>query len=56
MFKPGCVQTVHDHDNGCLDRLFHQNVFLLRESYSIMSGNGKGFILKEFFRGTFTEL
>ena len=38
MFKH-CMETVHNHDNGFLDCLFHQNVFPLRESTSIMSGN-----------------
>ena len=44
MFKHW-IEIVHNHDNGYLDWLFHQNVFPLRESNnSIMSGNGKGFI------------
>ena len=43
MFKH-CTEIVHNHDNSCLDWLFHQKVFPLRESTSIMSDNGKGFI------------
>ena len=35
-------EIVHNHGNGCLDWLFHHNAFPLRESNSIMSGNGKG--------------
>ena len=39
------IEIVHNHDNGYLDWLFHQNVFPLRESNnSIMSGDGKGFM------------
>ena len=37
MFKQW-LDTVPDQDNGYLDWLFHQNVFPLRESNSIMSG------------------
>ena len=44
------------HDNDNLDWLFHKNIFPLRESTSIMSGNGKGFTLEELFRSPFTEL
>ena len=50
------MEIVHNHDNDYLDWLFHQNVFSLRESTSIMSGNGKGFTLEELFRSPFTEL
>ena len=45
MFKHW-IEVLHDHDNGYLD-WFNQNVFPLRESASIMSGNGKGFKLEE---------
>ena len=55
MFKHW-MEIAHDHDNGNLDWLFHQNVFPLRKSNSIMSGNGKGFTLEELFRSLFTEL
>ena len=45
MFKHW-MEIVRNHDNGYLDWLFHQNVFFsLRESTSIISGNGKGFTL-----------
>ena len=47
---------VHYRDNGYLDWLFHQNVFPLRESTSIMSGNEELFTLEESFRSQFTEL
>ena len=50
------MEIVHNHDNGYLDWLFHQNVFPLRESNFIMSGNGIGFKLEELFRSAFTEL
>ena len=40
------MKIVHNHDNDHLDRLFHQNILPLRESTSIMSGNGKGFTLE----------
>ena len=39
-----------------MDTVYNQNVFLLRESNSIMSGNGKGFTLEDLFRSAFTEL
>ena len=39
MFKHW-VEIVHNHDNGYLDWLFPQNVFPLRDSISIMSGDG----------------
>ena len=55
MFKH-CMEIVHNHDNGHLDWLFHWNIFPLRESISIMSGNGKGFTLEELFRSPFTKL
>ena len=42
------MEIVHNHDNGYLDWLFHQNVFLLRESTSIMAGNGKGSPLRNY--------
>ena len=48
-----CKEMMQNHDNGYLDWLFHQNVFPLRESTSIMSGNGKGFTLEELFRSPF---
>ena len=49
---------MHNHDDGYLDWLFHQNVFPLREleSNSIMCGNGIGFRFKELSRSAFTEL
>ena len=47
---------VHNHDNDYLDWLSHQNVFPLRGSTSIMSGNGKGFTLRELLKSLFTEL
>ena len=50
------MEIVHNHDNGYLDWLFHQNVFPLRESNSLMCGNGIGFTFKEFSRSAFTEL
>ena len=50
------MEIVHNHDNGYLDWLFHQNVFPLRESTFIMSGNRKGFALEELFRSPFTGL
>ena len=55
MFKHW-IEIVHNHDNVYLDWLFHQNVFPLRESTSIMSDNGEGFALEEVFRSAFTEL
>ena len=55
MFKHR-IEIVHNHDNDHLDWLFHWNIFPLRESTSIMSGNGKGFTLEELFRSLFTEL
>ena len=48
MFKPW-MEIVLNRDNGYLDWLFHQNVYRLRESTSMMSGNGKGFTLKPGF-------
>ena len=50
------MEIVHNHDNDLLDWLFQQNIFPLRESTSIMSGNGKGFTLEELLRSPFTEL
>ena len=50
------IEILHEHDNGCLDWLFNQNGFPLRESASIMSGNGKGFKLEKLFRSPFTEI
>ena len=50
------MKIVHNHDNDHLDWLFHWNIIPLRESISIMSGNGKGFILEELFRSPFTWL
>ena len=55
MFKH-LMKIVHNLDNNYLDWLFHQNVCLLRESTSIMSNNGKGFMLEELFRSPLTEL
>ena len=55
MFKHW-MEIVHNHNNGYLDWLFNQNVFPLRESFSIMSSNGKGFKPEESFRSPFTEL
>ena len=55
MFKHW-MEIVHNHDHGYFDWLFHQNIFPLRESTSIMSGNGKGFTLEESLRSPFTEL
>ena len=55
MFKHR-MEIVHNHDNDHLDWLFYYNIFPLRESTSIMSGNGKGFKLEELFRSPFTEL
>ena len=55
MFKHR-IGIVHNHDNDHLDWLFHCNIFPLRESTSIMSGNGRGFTLEELFRSSFTEL
>ena len=46
----------HNHGNGYRDWLFYQNVFLSRESTSIMSLNGKGFAIEGLFRSLFTEL
>ena len=34
------------NDNGCLDWLFYQNVFPLRESNSILSGKDKGVLIQ----------
>ena len=50
------MEIVHNHDNDHLDLSFHQNIFPLRESTSIMSGDGKGFTLEELFRSPLTEL
>ena len=50
------IEILHEHDNGHLDWLLKQNVFPMRESASIMSGNSKGFKLEELFRSSFTEL
>ena len=55
MFKHW-MEIVRNHGNGYLDWLFHQNVFPLRDSTSIMSGNGKGFTPEELFRSPFTKL
>ena len=42
---------------GCFTiKLYVANIFPMRESTSIMSGNGKGFTLEELFRSPFTEL
>ena len=49
------MEIVHNHNNDHLDWLFHWNIFPLRESTSIMSGNGKGFTLEELFRSPFTS-
>ena len=50
------MEIVHNHDNDYIDWLFHQNVFPVRGSTSIMSGNGRGFTLKELVGSPFTEL
>ena len=50
------MEIVLNHDNDHLDWLLHWNIFPLRESTSIMPGNGKGFTLEELFRSPFTEL
>ena len=50
------MKIVHNDDNDRLDWLFHLNVFPLRESTSIMDGNGKVFTFEELFRSPFTEL
>ena len=42
------MEIVHNYDNDHLDWLFHWNIFPLREPTSIMSGNGKGFNLKNY--------
>ena len=42
------MEIVHNHDNDHLDWLFHWNIFPLRESTSTMSGNGKGFTLRDY--------
>ena len=55
MFKH-CMEIAHNHDNGYLDWLFHQNVFPLKESTSCLSGNGNGFTLDELFISPFSEL
>ena len=39
MFKHK-MEIVHNHDNGYFNWLFHLNGFPLRESTSIMPGNG----------------
>ena len=44
------------NDNGYLDWLFHQNVFPLRESNSVLSGEGKGCTFEELFRSVLSEL
>ena len=49
MFKHR-MEIVHNHDNNYLHWL------LLRESASIMSGNGKGFTLEDIFRSPLNEL
>ena len=54
MFKHR-MEVVHNHDNDHLDWLFHHNIFPLRESTSIMSGNGKGLTLEKLFRSPFTS-
>ena len=55
MFKHR-MEILHNHDNDHLDWLFHQNIFPLRESTSIMSGNRKGFTLEELFGSPSTKL
>ena len=54
MFKY-CMEIVHNHDNGYLGWLFHQNGYPLKESTSIMSGSGKGFTLEEIFGSPFSD-
>ena len=41
MFKHR-MEMVDNHDNDHLGWLFHHNIFPVRESTSIMFGNGKG--------------
>ena len=41
---------MHNHDNDYLDWLLQQNLFALRESTSIISGNGKGFTLRNYIK------
>ena len=55
MFKHR-TEIVHNHGNDYRDCLFYQNVFLKRESTSIMSFNGKRFTIEGLFRSLFTEL
>ena len=55
MFKHR-IEIVHTHGKGYRDWLFYQNVFLKRESTSLMSFNGKGFTIEVLFRSLFTEL
>ena len=42
------VEIVRNYDNCYFEWLFHQNIFPLRESTSIMSGNGKGSHLRKY--------
>ena len=42
------MDIVHNNGNGYLDWLFHQNVFPLRKSNSIMSDNGKDSHLRSY--------
>ena len=44
------MEIVHNHDNDHLDWLFQEKSFPLRESTSIMPGNGKGFTVEELFK------
>ena len=42
------MEIMPNYDNDHLDWLFHWNIFPLRESTSIMSGNGKGSHLRNY--------
>ena len=51
------MEIVHNDDNGYLDWLIvSPERFSLKESTSILSGNGKGFTLAESCRCPYTEL
>ena len=55
MFKHR-VEMVYNYGNGYRDWLFYHNVFPKRESISIKSFIGKGFIIEGLYRSLFTEL
>ena len=50
------MEIVQNHDNGYLDWFVLMEHFPLRESTSIMSGNGKRFTPEELSGSQFTEL